>query len=53
MRAALIAEEAVAVAAGEECAWAFQEWVEVRTAADEGAEPETKATKTASKCRRC
>jgi hypothetical protein len=55
MRAALITEEAAveAVAAGEECAWEFLEWGAVRTAADEGAEAETRATKTASKCRRC
>jgi len=35
---------------GEECAWAFLEWEEVHTA-DEGAEAETKATKTARGCR--
>jgi hypothetical protein len=37
---------------GEEYAWAFREWAEVRTV-DAEAEAETRATKTANKCRRC
>jgi len=48
MHAAGTAEEAEADAA--ECAWAFLEWEEVHTE-DEGAEAETRATKTASGCR--
>ncbi len=45
-RAARTAEEAGVA----ECAWAFLEWEEVHTE-DEGAEAETRATKTASGCR--
>lgn len=39
------------VAVAEECAWAFQEWVEVRTAGVE-AEAETRAMKTANECKK-
>jgi hypothetical protein len=44
---------AVAVGAdAEACAWASPEWEEVPTGEDGEAEAETKATKTASKCKK-
>lgn len=52
MREARTLGAAEVVADAEACAWASPEWEEVRTGEDEGAEEETKAIRTASKCKK-